>query len=253
MSSARMSDEYADAFRDRMTDHIRSSPVSRSRRHVLIGAGVALGVVVGGTAAAAATGLLATPGAQVTTPLQESRTVTSTGSGFVQLGPLPKEATGATLSFRCLSVGTFVFGDGAGVTCAGTDDFRRPTTYFLERSAIHGGRVTVTTSDGAGWTLTAAYASSETTAWGVNESGQSYGAINDRGAPDLVAVTATNGRDGYVRRTDLEDADGATAARSFTSPADALRWQEENRGVVHRIPVFEADGTTRVGEFTIGG
>ncbi|WP_348787410.1 hypothetical protein [Leifsonia sp. NPDC080035] len=248
-----MSDEFADAFRDRVTEHIRSGPAPLAHRRVLIGAGVALGLVVGGAAAATATGLLATPGAQVTTPLQESRTVTSTGSGSVELGAMPKDATGATLSFRCLSLGTFVFDDGAGVTCTRTDDFRRPTTYFLGRSAIHGGRVTVTTSEGAGWTLTAAYASSETTAWGVNDSGQSYGAINDRGAPDLVAVTATNGRDGFVRRTDLEDADGTTAARSFTSPADALRWQEQNRGVVHRIPVFEADGTTRVGEFAIGG
>ena len=37
-----------------------------------------------------------------------------------------------------------------------------------------------------------------------------------------------------------------------TSPADAIAQQEANQGRTHTIPVYESDGTTVIGEFTIG-
>ncbi|MFT4213233.1 MAG: hypothetical protein QM622_00430 [Microbacterium sp.] len=56
-----------------------------------------------------------------------------------------------------------------------------------------------------------------------------------------------------MKKTELEDADGTAAARSFTSPQDALDRQEEEVGKEHRIPVYELDGTTVIGEFLISG
>lgn len=119
-------------------------------------------------------------------------------------------------------------------------------------TSLSGTRVTITTTADARWNLTASYVTAAITSWGINEAGQSYGVINERGEPDLIAVIATNHKRGYVLRTDLEDADGTTAMRRFTSPEDALRWQDENVGVIHLIPVYEEDGSTQVGQFEVG-
>jgi hypothetical protein len=89
--------------------------------------------------------------------------------------------------------------------------------------------------------------------WPVNAKGQSYGSEGDSPiAPDLILATATNGRTGYVLRKDLEDADGTTAMKSFHSPQDALDWQKEHGGKTSYIPVYKADGTTKIGVFQVG-
>lgn len=59
--------------------------------------------------------------------------------------------------------------------------------------------------------------------------------------------------DGYVLKSDLEDANGTTAMNGFTSPEDAILWQEAEGGKVHTIPVYLTDGTTVIGTFTVGG
>jgi hypothetical protein len=86
-----------------------------------------------------------------------------------------------------------------------------------------------------------------------NARGQSFGSAAEARTPDeepdLILVVATNGREGYAYRTDLEAAHGPV---NPTSPEDALRWQRENAGVVRTVPVYESDGLTRVGAFTIG-
>ncbi|WP_181127930.1 MULTISPECIES: hypothetical protein [unclassified Rathayibacter] len=76
--------------------------------------------------------------------------------------------------------------------------------------------------------------------------------INENGNPDLITVLASNGVQGDAHRSDLEYADGTTASRSFTTPEDALAWQEQNERITHSIPVYDEDGTTRVCEFDVG-
>lgn len=253
MSTPHMSDQFAAAFRGTLVDHITDATHPRRHRRFLLGIAAALALVLGGTVAAAAAGLFALPGGTETTPLTTAQSDTFTGTGTLDLGPAPETATGVALSFTCLTSGKFVFDDGASVTCATPDDATHPTTYVLALTAINGNGVTVTTGADAAWTLTAGYVAEETSDWAVNDSGKTYGVINGNGEPDLIAVIATNGQQGYVHRSDLEDADGTTAARSFTSPEDAIRWQEQNAGVVHVIVVYESDGTTRIGDFQVGG
>jgi len=88
-----------------------------------------------------------------------------------------------------------------------------------------------------------------------NADGLTYGsameAISPETEPDLILVIATNGREGYVFRTDLNEANGATAAKSFDSPEDALRWQAQAAGKSTTIKVYAVDGKTEVGEFTV--
>lgn len=90
-----------------------------------------------------------------------------------------------------------------------------------------------------------------------NAQGQTFGSAADAASPDqepdLILVVATNGREGYVRKVDLDEANGQAAAESFTSPEDALAWQEaEGRGD-RSVPVYEHDGVTQVGTFLVLG
>ena len=99
------------------------------------------------------------------------------------------------------------------------------------------------------WLVTIQYVIHVPTEFSVNAEGDSYGISGDeRGEPTLIAAVATNGKDGYVYRQDLEDADGTTAMKSFKSPDEALAWQEAHAGEVITIPVYEADGKTQIGE-----
>lgn len=78
----------------------------------------------------------------------------------------------------------------------------------------------------------------------VNENGQTYG-IYSMGA-DLVRVGATNGKDGYCYREELDIGTG------FSSPEEALEWQEqfeEKYPYGYYIPVYESDGETQIGWF----
>lgn len=115
------------------------------------------------------------------------------------------------------------------------------TTLYIEPSGFQ-------------WVVTVQYVTYVPTEFGVNANGDSFGITgSERGEPTLIAVMATNGKQGYVYRTELEDANGTTAAKTFEDPADALAWQDAHTGEIVTIPVFESDGETEIGEFTTGG
>jgi hypothetical protein len=252
MNTTQMSPQFASAFRARLVEHVTAATPPKSRRRILFAGGIALALIVGGTAAAAATGLLPLPGGTATTELAETVSGTFTGTAALDLGQRPAGATGVAVSLTCLTPGTFVFDDGASVTCTTPTDTTHATTYIVPADAITDTRVEITADPDAVWTLTATWVQEQTTPWAVNNGGDTYGVINENGEPDLIAVITTDNKPGYVRRDDLHDADGTTAAESFTSPEDALRWQEQNAGIAHYIPVYESDGETQIGVFQVG-
>lgn len=96
-----------------------------------------------------------------------------------------------------------------------------------------------------------------------NESGLTFGSAAEAASPDqepdLIAAMATNGREGYVRKSDLDEANGSAAAAGFSSPEEALAWQAEQDALAERgggdrtIPVYAQDGFTVIGEFLIAG
>jgi hypothetical protein len=59
---------------------------------------------------------------------------------------------------------------------------------------------------------------------------------------------ATNGKNGYVLRTDIENAVGA----SLQTPEAALNEQARRAGQSVPIPVYELDGVTVIGVFEVG-
>lgn len=260
---------FANGLRELLIRHVDAAP--RRRRLAGwrwgIGAAIAVGLLGGGTALAAQLAVL--PGADAHSELAAPVSVTRTGTATIELGPRPKGATEVSLSFDPLGVGTYELGrGGAAVTvpapapaASGVSDWTiahpvdDPTTAYLQPSQLDpGGRsFTITTSDPSlRWVATLTWVSARTTEWGVNAAGQSYGVQNDSGSPDLIAVVATNGKDGYAYSKDLDGADGTTAMKSFRTPQDALDWQKEHGGTDTYIPVYESDGKTKIGVFKVG-
>jgi len=86
------------------------------------------------------------------------------------------------------------------------------------------------------------------THWQKNARGQTFGsglnAASPEDEPDLIEAFATNGNLGYVLRTDLEPADPKT-------PEEALQRQAGQVGKDEVVPVYAADGATKIGVFVI--
>ena len=92
-----------------------------------------------------------------------------------------------------------------------------------------------------------------------NENGQTYGPDwmgagegYEEHAPDLIAASGVNGKQGYVKRTDLDDPDGSPVS----TPEEADEYMErknqrngKNYYIV--IPVFAEDGVTEIDQFWI--
>jgi hypothetical protein len=89
---------------------------------------------------------------------------------------------------------------------------------------------------------------SATTDWPTNADGLSFGsaarATSPQDEPDLIQAEATNGKVGYVLRTDLEGKEPLT-------PEEALLLQSAQAGKDTVIPVYKADGRTRIGVFVV--
>lgn len=85
-----------------------------------------------------------------------------------------------------------------------------------------------------------------------NADGLTYGsaldAVSPETEPDLINVVASNGKTGYVLKTELDRASGAL---DFKSVDEALAWQSSRRSVTS-VTVYESDGKTVVGEFIVG-
>lgn len=100
----------------------------------------------------------------------------------------------------------------------------------------------------------------EAVAYPENPNGLTFGSAMDAPSPDaepdLIRVQATNGREGYVYKRDLDEVDGSAAAATFKSPDEAVAWQEEYEARALRegapsVAVYAEDGKTVVGQFEI--
>ena len=254
MSDIRMGRVFSHAVREQLVAQVER-PVRFRHRRLWLGLGVVVGfgILAGGGAAVAAS-IWHLPGSPQVSSLTPPTHVTETGTATVVLGTAPADTNNVHLHLVCLSPGTFLFSDGAAVTCSASDVGTRSAVTTYDMAAKPGQRsVTITATAGAHWTLTAGWTTKTITKWGTNSHGQTYGAQNSNGTPDLISVEATNGKIGYVFAKQLADADGDTASQHFTSPAQALAWQRTHEGKTTSIPVYESDGTTKIGVFTVGG
>jgi hypothetical protein len=245
--SVEMDQDFATALRGLLVEHVQTNTTRRRpfRWPRTVGLRVALAAVVvaGGGGVAAATGVLSLwpPGSPVLDPLASPVTVTGNGTETISLGAQPAGANAIDLQFRCLTPGSFTFADGSGADCqraAGPSDL---TTVTLPLSPGHDTTV-ITADPGARWVATAVYVSATVSPWKTNASGQTYGAANQNGTPELVAAQATNGRTGYVYANQLQ-------GPQPTSPSQAATWNDRPDRI---ITVYESDGKTPIGQFNAG-
>jgi hypothetical protein len=84
-----------------------------------------------------------------------------------------------------------------------------------------------------------------------NAAGQTYGSAAKATSPDnepqLIQAAATNGQTGYIRKSELDAANGS----NVSSPAEAIKWEQESQ-TPRSIPVYAQDGVTKIGVFTVG-
>src|SRR5690606_2769142 len=159
-------------------------------------------------------------------------TSTGVGSGVIDLGDVPSSATHVAIQFTCLSAGVFTAWGGGSFECSASDVGQPQATMFYKAPLPAGSQMAVVAEpESARWSALTSRVTSETTAWGTNAKGESYGVQTDQGAPDLVAVIATNGRQGYVYADDLDGPEPS-------SPEEAIAWQEQRSGEVATLPVY---------------
>jgi hypothetical protein len=253
MNREQMDETFAQGLRAVLVQRVNAASPARARRHRWwVGAGIFAGVGLIGGVGAAAAGFFTEPGADIVTEVAAPAEGIHTGTQTVNLGPAPEGATHISMELTCLSVGTLYAEDGASMGCGpdGIDGWGG-FTIALEPGQ-HSTEIRTSTPE-VRYRLRATYVNRTPTEWAVNENGDTYGAANDRGEPDLLSVIATNGEFGYSYTEELDEASGRTASEKFTSPAEALAWQEARLGKSFAVPVYEADGETVIGEFVIEG
>ena len=92
----------------------------------------------------------------------------------------------------------------------------------------------------------------------VNENGQTYGLDwmgddYEEHAPDLIAAEGVNGKQGYIKRIDLDDSEGGSLV---STPEEAIQYMErknmrKGKNYYIVIPVFAEDGVTEIDQFWI--
>lgn len=242
-----MDETFTAALRGLLVEQVQSSRGHRSRARWLrrwdIRIGVVIAALAGGGGIAAAAGVFSSspPGSQVIRPLGAAVSFTGDGTHTVALGIPPAGANAIAFRFRCLTAGTFTFADGSSMTCGGADTSGRTPPINTLPLAPGQDSITVAADTGDRWRLTASYATATTSPWLVNASGQTYGAQNQNGTPDLVAVIATNGREGYAYANELDGPYPTTRSQAIA---------ENNQA--RALTVYESDGKTAVGQFIVG-
>lgn len=248
--TARMDETYAAALRAalvaKVADDHRTARASSRRNRWFAGTGAALAIGVAGGGIAYATGNISLPGSDEVSHLATTVSVTGDGTQTVHLGNRPAAASAVDIRLTCLTAGSFRTPDGAGISCDSSHVGTPSATgsWTVPISAVTASVITISTSDGARWHLSATYSSVTTTVWGVNARGQTYGVQNQHGVPDLIAAIATNGRSGYVHSAELQRAEGTP-----TTPAQAIAGNNLRPST---ITVYESDGHTPVGKFIVG-
>jgi hypothetical protein len=243
---------FTAALREALVATVRDSPRLRRRWRWRAGTGIFLGLTLAAGGVAVASGVFSAPGGPVDSLLGNVIDATRTGTATIDIGAPPATATDVSLALTCLTAGSFDFPDGSSMNCDAAD-LIRPSIYRTgsEVVPLTAGvdTVTIKTSSNATWSLQATYVNQVRTSWGVNASGETYGVSNQQGTPDLIAVVIDQGKtQGYVERRELDCASGG----DVKSPAEALTWDAASQNRNISIPVYESDGVTVIGSFTVG-
>jgi hypothetical protein len=236
---------FAGALRAALLDEVTVATAPRKKVHRVwwIAFG---GLVAVGAAGAAAASVLGWPGALDEGRLTEPVVLEGGGTEALRLGDAPAAANAVHFEFDCLTPGRFALGtNGVEVTCTNGDVGASHTFGLLDLGDLEDGTLIVSTTPGSGWHLKAWYVAAAHLPLATNANGETFGVESDEYVPDLVLAQATNGKTGYVRRSELEAAGVSTPV----SPAHAATLEPSPA----EVPVYESDGETIIGVFAVGG
>ena len=251
MNELRVDDRFSRALEAELVSRVQKTSPACTRRQarLWLSGGVLAGAGLLGGIGAATAGLFTLPGGQNTTALASPSTTVHTGTATVELGEPPEGATGIAMELTCLTAGRFEWPDGAASTCSAVDPASPTAGWSGYTVSLAPGQhsVTIKTAPESRWKLTAKYVKQERTEWGINAKGETYGVESpEKGTPDRIAVTASNGVSGYAYAADLYGGPQPTspedAAKNFSTPRPP-----------REIPVFLSDGQTKVGTFQASG
>lgn len=185
------------------------------------------------------------PGSTTVSPLGKPVAVTRTGTSTIELGRAAIGADSVILDVTCVSgtgnisvPSTDGFSeDASGQTTAAVgatswNCAQRTTTVHVSDGYLAPGTtsITVTADPGTTWKAVARFGHTTVAPFGVNAHGQTYGTANAKyGEPELQSARATNGKDGFI----------------YTRQWGTVR----GPGCIN---VYESDGTTVIGKFSIG-
>lgn len=205
------------------------------------------------------------PGSPIVSALGEPFSAAIAGSTEVPLDP-PDGATELRVTITPSEPGSLGWGLDAGgnnprVSVSARDIEGGTATTWYD-FPVDGSERTFYLDAGNGYegTATFQWTLQIPTELGVNARGETFGvAAPVVGTPDLILVVAETPdggwTEGYARSADL-NASSPDHPGLPSSPAEALEWQREAQEKYPdgwQIPVFESDGVTQVGVFTIGG
>ena len=266
--------KFAAQVRAQLVDTAAGSSALAKRTHrTRVGIGLAAGAAAAVLLTAGAVVVVnSIPGNHAITILGPVVTGQYTGTAIVELGDRPDGANAVKATITCTSEGTISIDNGS-MTCDDDAssvyfDDDASTVYFasdgvllspignktyLQDLLLPDGATsfTVTADPGMTWTITARYVHTVTTDWAVNANGQTYGVPNEKGIPDLYAVGDLEGNVAFVYSADEWVIPTDFPADPTQEEIDA--WNELHAHDVTRIPAYESDGVTVVGEWVIGG
>ena len=83
----------------------------------------------------------------------------------------------------------------------------------------------------------------------TNKYGETYGETDpDSGEePDLMAVIATNGKEGYIKKKEFDEKAGG----NVSSPEEAIEYEKRTAGKTIKLPVYNKDGDIVIGFFEL--
>jgi hypothetical protein len=238
MSTTEMDPQLARALRAELaaigTKHSRLQRHQRRSRALAVGLGV---FTIAGAITGAAIVVNSVPGSTTVAPLGGITSDSHTGTGTLDLGPVPASAGAVIIDLTCLNqqetliVPTKPQAPGSPesfvtIYCSGRIDPVHIKDALLPKPGST--TITITADPQTRWKATAEYASSFTSAWAVNARGQTYGLCNHNGCPDLMAARIIDGQEAYIS----------------TKESTALI----GSGYLN----YKSDGTTFVGQFPIG-
>ena len=238
--------EFDPAYSAGVRDLLITNATFARRRHRLlwlIGLAAAGMSLLGAGGAVAANYLL--PGQDVVTSLGQTRTLEGRGNQQVSLGHAPSGTNSLEFTISCSGGGELTYPNGAGQTCSDHNDAGVTDNMPWNSS---GGTLRIGAPDATSWRLTYHYSHRQPTSLATNTDGQTYGVDSENGHPDLIAAIATNGRQGYINAEE----EARASCGDVHSPAEALKCNSDHEGRTIFIPVYDSDGTTKIGVFQIG-